>query len=390
MTYASDVTIALSLAASLLLATWVLYPFYLWGRTRVARSGSSAEPVGSLIPAGVSVVVATRDQIDVIAQRIDDISRDPPPGVVLEVIVAVDHAAPIAFDRYHDALSDRAVVIRGAAPGGKATALNAGVNAATHEVVILADSRQRFESGSISRLVDALHRRGVGAVSGVVRQNSGDRIMDWYWSYETLIRRGQSASHSLVSTSGQITAIRKASWVPMPAGLICDDLFLTLHQVMRGKRVTLAEDAVAVDTRTFSRHQHFQRKVRTLTGLFQFIRWTPEVLVPWKNPIWLHFVFHKLMRFVTPFLLLVMIVGVGSNLLASHPTIVSLTMLGILSGLALLALWNRESAGRIASGVWWALRLQLVPVYALVNGIRGNWDVWPSHSSVEEVQAPNE
>src|SRR5205823_13345863 len=108
--------------------------------------------------------------------------------------------------------------------------------------------------------------------------------------------------HSVVSSTGQICAVRRSLWPELPAELICDDLYLTMALVLRGYRVGYCPDATAHDARRFTREQHFQRKVRTLTGLVQVCRWLPAALVPVRNPIWIHFACHKLVRLVTPYL----------------------------------------------------------------------------------------
>ena len=45
--------------------------------------------------------------------------------------------------------------------------------------------------------------------------------------------------------------------------------------------------------------QEFRRKVRTLTGVLQLCAWLPRLLVPIRNPVWVQFVSHKLLRLLT-------------------------------------------------------------------------------------------
>ena len=48
------------------------------------------------------------------------------------------------------------------------------------------------------------------------------------------------------------------------------------------------------------------RKVRTLAGNFQLVALAPWLLVPGLNPAWLRFVSHKLLRLLSPWLLLLL------------------------------------------------------------------------------------
>ena len=45
------------------------------------------------------------------------------------------------------------------------------------------------------------------------------------------------------------------------------------------------------------------RKRRTIAGCAQLVSSQPRWLLPWKNPIWWEFVSHKLLRLVSPLLL---------------------------------------------------------------------------------------
>jgi hypothetical protein len=73
---------------------------------------------------------------------------------------------------------------------------------------------------------------------------------------------------------------------------------------MQGYRVVHEAHAVAYDRLPDKPRDEFRRKVRTLAGNFQLAALVPAALVPWRNPIWLSFVSHKLLRLVVPWALL--------------------------------------------------------------------------------------
>src|SRR5258707_14890653 len=77
-----------------------------------------------------------------------------------------------------------------------------------------------------------------------------------------------------------------------------------MRRVLEGNRVVFVDDDRFVDEGRPDRTREYQRKVRTLPGVFQFGGWLPQLLLPRRNPIWLQFVFHKLLRLLTPYLLL--------------------------------------------------------------------------------------
>jgi hypothetical protein len=153
-------------------------------------------------------------------------------------------------------------------------------------------------------------------------------------------------------------------------------LYIPMELVLRGHRVGFARDAQAIDDRRFEASQEYQRKVRTLTGVLQVCLWLPAVLLPIRNPIWLQFVCHKLLRLLTPyfvFVTLVAAIGAGVVSLATRPD----DSTPLLAGLALgapLVIWavSRRARAAVAMG----LAMQLAVVRATWNGLRGDWDVW--------------
>ncbi len=326
--------------------------------------------------ARVTVVVATRDAPDSIVERVRDLRAADYPQDRLDVVVAVDAGGSYPAAAYARALGDNARVVPGDPPGGKSAALNAGVRAATSDVLLFADSAQRFAPSVIRDLVVAVHSPGVGAVTGVIAPAADDPLLDRYWQYELRLRRDQAAVHSIICVSGAVYAMRGALWRPMPTGLICDDLFATTQVILQGWRVAICERALATDPRTFTREQHFRRKVRTLTGLVQLCAWTPEILLPWRNAIWPDFVVHKLTRVLLPYL--GVIAAFCSVWLALR--VAGMAVLWAAGAGLVLAALVALARPRLLRDVAWAAKLSTAPLLALMNAVRGRWEVWQPSS----------
>ena len=171
--------------------------------------------------------------------------------------------------------------------------------------------------------------------------------------------------------------MRRDLWQPLPAGLILDDLFLPMQLVLLGWRVGFTEKARAHDIRRFAAGQEYRRKVRTLTGVIQVCAWLPGIMNPLRNPIWLQFVFHKLLRLLTPYFAALLVVS-GVWLLVSVVASSSLSLPvlagagGVLIVLCLVPHVRRALRAQIA----WGVAMQSSIVVATVNGVRGRWDVW--------------
>lgn len=368
---------ALVAAAALagLLAIWVVYPLVI-----VVLSWLRGVPRGSDDGAArISVIIATRDDAVAIRDRVSDcLGADVDAGRV-EVVVAIDSRGTGVRLSDLSGLEPRVTAVLGDEPGGKAPTLNAAVRAARGDILVFTDTHQRFEADTIRHLVVALGAERVGVVSGRLDlpTNGGSRsLVQYYWLYERWLRRHEARVHSTVGVTGAVYAMRRALWRPLPVGLLLDDLYTPMQAVLRGYRVGFEERARAIDTRQSTPEQEYRRKVRTLTGVIQLCAWLPAVLAPVRNPIWLQFVCHKLLRLLTPYLLLALVLGGVGTLLRplGADAVWPLAVLLLLGGFALALV--AEGRRYVSSMLRWAVALQAATVVATFNGLRGRWDVW--------------
>lgn len=367
-------------AFSLLVLAWVVYPVVMQLRAGSRRAGAveSGQPTER-----VTVIVATRDDPEFARARVQNLRASRYPASLLRVVVGVDANSPHSLDAYRQALAGLADVVPGDSGGGKAVTLNAAVRAAGGaDLLVFADVGQEFNPEAISLLVSALRDGSHGGATGRYTHGRSDGIMSAYADLEAVIRAGQSAGRSVVSATGAILALKASLWKEMPAGLICDDLFTGLSVVKQGSRVVFCPDAVAWDPRTFTRDQQFTRRVRTLTGLIQYCMMSPGALFPWSNPVWGHFVIHKILRLLTPLLFAIGVLAVGAWLIPRAPLLI-FSVIAVASGIAgAVYLVAPVRFRRLRDQVAWAFRLMFVPILAIANGIRGRWSVWTPTSQV--------
>jgi cellulose synthase/poly-beta-1,6-N-acetylglucosamine synthase-like glycosyltransferase len=219
---------------------------------------------------------------------------------------------------------------------------------------------------------------GVGAVSGSLRLAPGTGSMvALYWSFERWLRRTEARLHSAVGATGAVWALRRSLWQPLRAGLILDDVYGPMRVVLAGQRIGFVENAVAWETRTPTAAQEYRRKVRTLTGVLQLCAWLPAVLLPFRNPIWVQFVFHKLLRMLTPYMLTVMAIWLlVAAAEAARPATLVLGAIAGGVGLTWFLFTGRRWAERMRQLAVEGVLIQFAVLVAGVNGLRGHWQVW--------------
>jgi cellulose synthase/poly-beta-1,6-N-acetylglucosamine synthase-like glycosyltransferase len=261
----------------------------------------------------VSVIVAVRDEAEALERKIANLRSLDYPASHLQIVIVCDgrHRATAAVLRRLAGVVDAVVIQR----GGKARALNAGVEAARHDVLVFADVRQRFDRQALHGLVAPLADPSVGGVSGELMLDAettdgpttdiGEGL-GGYWRYEKWLRRQESAIGSTMGATGAIYALRRSLWRPLPADTILDDVLAPMRAVLAASRVVFSSEALAFDPVAPSGVE-LKRKIRTLAGNYQILRLEPRLLNPFRNPVWIQYMSHKVGRLVVPYALLALL-----------------------------------------------------------------------------------
>ncbi len=262
----------------------------------------------------VSIVIAAWNEAPRLAARIENCLKQEYPVDRLEVIVVSDGSSDQTESvvRGCDPSVVRLVVL--AARQGKAVTLNEGVVHATGDIIVFADARQQFSLTAVADLVANFADPSVGAVSGELilesdPANTGAEGVGVYWKLEKWIRRKESESGSVVGVTGAIYAIRRALFTPLPPGTILDDLLVPMRIAMKGYRILFEDRAKAYDRVSREYRDEFARKVRTLAGNYQAMALCPDLVNPWRNPLWFQFMSHKVCRLAAPFMLVMLFVS---------------------------------------------------------------------------------
>jgi cellulose synthase/poly-beta-1,6-N-acetylglucosamine synthase-like glycosyltransferase len=299
-------------SAAVVLYVYVGYPILLlvWSRLRPRP----VHPHFTEPP--VSVILAVRDEAEALERKIANLRSLDYPASHLQIVVVSDgrHRHTAAVLRRNVGVIDAVYVRR----GGKAQALNAGVEAARHDILVFADVRQRFDRQALHGLVGPLADPTVGGVSGelMLDVETGGSTTDigeglgGYWRYEKWLRRQESLIGSTMGATGAIYALRRALWRPLPAETILDDVLAPMRAVLAASRVVFSSEALAFDPAAGSEVE-LRRKIRTLAGNYQILRLEPRLLNPFRNPVWIQYMSHKVGRLLVPYALMALLVVSG-------------------------------------------------------------------------------
>lgn len=206
---------------------------------------------------------------------------------------------------------------------GKTAALNRGVAAARGDVIVFSDANNDFNERALEWLVAPLADATTGGVCGVKRiRSAADRESSvgdgLYWRYESAIKDAESRLGSITNADGEIFAMWRALWKPIPEHLINDDAQITFDIIDQGRRVLYEMRAESVESASIRIEDDFHVKVRMVAGGFQTLATHWRSLLPPRSWFSLAFLSHKALRYLMPVFLLVLLAG--SLLLALRGT----------------------------------------------------------------------
>ena len=305
-------------SALLLVHVFVGYPVLVWLQARLLP-----RPVArrTILPR-VSIVVAVHDGARYLRAKLTNLQALDYPAELIDIVFACDGCHDNTVSMARRSTDPRLTVLDFPNRRGKAACLNDAVALTQGEVLLFTDIRQKLSPTALTELVANLADPTVGAVGGELHMENirtgFAQGVDFYWRYEKGIRHAESRSGSTIGVSGALYAIRRALWRPLPAGTVLDDVLVPMRVAAQGKRVVFEPRAMAWDQPSQVPEDERRRKIRTLAGNYQLMQLEPWLLVPWRNPLWLRFVSHKLLRLLAPWLIVALTVSTGL-LVTRHP-----------------------------------------------------------------------
>ncbi len=255
------------------LQTLVYYPLALIYALRRHRSPTieEAQPL-------VSIVVPAYNEEQVVGRCIESIlASDYERREVILVDDGSQDATLEIMRRYED---QPGVTVVSKPNGGKASALNAGLERASGEVLFFVDADGVFAPAAIDEMLGGFETDRVGAVCGNDAPVNLDRLQTRLANLQThvgsgFVRRALATIDCLPIVSGNIGAFRRRVLErtgPFLEGFIGEDLELTWRVHKAGYRVSFRPRAMVYAEVPSTLHDLWGQRVRWARGLLQTAR----------------------------------------------------------------------------------------------------------------------
>jgi len=308
MTLFLEVTFWLGLAA--LVYTYLGYPVLLWVITRFVPQKVTGD--GAVFPR-VTMIIAAYNEAKIIAAKLENCLNLEYPAEKLSFIVASDGSSDATNSIVSViAASENRIRLLVLPRGGKAIALNAAMKVADGELVVFSDANTLYALDAIGKLVRHFADPGTGCVCGKLSYNNPGKVISGqgesaYWRYETALKEMESRLGYVAGANGAIYAIRKDLFVPLPAGTINDDFFISMRIVQRGLRCLYEGAAVAYEEVAPDVKSEFRRHVRDGAGHYIAVWRLAGLLNPFLGTRSFIYWSHRILRWAAPFILITLV-----------------------------------------------------------------------------------
>ena len=289
--------------------TYILYPLslFLFGKNRQVKPALSTN-------FDIAVVIAAYNEENVIEKKIQSVLATSYPLDKLVIYVGSDAST----DRTNEIVANFATqypnvqlkIFQGRT--GKAGIINSIIEQCKEELLILTDANVFFTPSTIPNLVRHFSEKETHQVCANIlkisdRNENIQALEKGYLLVENQIKLRESASWGFVmGAEGGCYAIRRQAYTPIPPNFFMDDFFVTMSVIKNKGRVIFDAEAICYEDLPTESAEEFKRKIRISIGNFQNLVAFKKLLWPFWSAIAYSFISHKILRWLTPFFLILL------------------------------------------------------------------------------------
>lgn len=263
----------------------------------------------------VSILISAYNEESVIERKIQNILEIDYPKEKLEVLIGDDGSADRTAEiiaRYAD---QGITLVKAPKNAGKAAMLNRLNSIAKNEILVLCDANTMFFPNVIRKLVQPFQDAKVGCACGhlILSDKSGSvlgRGESSYWDLESEIKKFEGILDRLIGGNGALYAIRHELYTELPVKKsVMDDFFIATKVLQQGYFCTFVSSAIGTEQTSKESSGEFRRKVRIGRANFNFLLSYLPLLNPFRPLTAYLFFSHKILRWFSPHILILLYVA---------------------------------------------------------------------------------
>ena len=226
-------------------------------------------------PAVSVIVPAYNEEVNAV-RTINNLLQQNYPG--LKIIFVDDGSKDSTFKKISEAFANTSnVQVHSKTNGGKASALNYGVNIATTDYVVCIDADTQLKFDAVSQLMKKFDEEGVAAVAGNVKVgNEINMITRWqsieYITSQNFDRRAFDLLNCITVVPGAIGAFKKEAIIKaggFTTDTLAEDCDLTMRLQRNNYKVRNCNEAISYTEAPETMKQFMKQRFRWSFGVMQ-------------------------------------------------------------------------------------------------------------------------
>lgn len=262
----------------------------------------------------VSLLISAFNEEGIIERKIQNILEIDYPKEKLEVLIGDDGSADRTAEiiaRYAD---KGITLVKAPKNAGKAAMLNRLQKIAKGEILVFCDANTMFFPNVVRKLVAPFEDRKIGCVCGhlILSDKSGSMLGQGessYWDLESEIKKFEGILDRLIGGNGALYAIRRSLYTELPVKKsVMDDFFITTKILQKGYFCTFVASAIGTEQTSKESSGEFRRKVRIGRANFNYLWSYLPLLNPFRPLLAYLFFSHKILRWFSPHLIILLFI----------------------------------------------------------------------------------
>lgn len=305
------------ISVALIGLTYGLYPAVRLMRLRRSKQG----PQDLEFQPEVSIIFAAYNEKEVIEEKIHSIYATGYDTTKISVFIGSDQSND-GTDEIITSLQSKYPSLhlyRTTERTGKSGIMNILAEKATGSILIATDANIIFKEDTIVQLIASFHSEKVAAVAGALTysgkaSNNTAKTEGAYLNLENAIRQSESQCFGFcLGMEGGLYAIRKNLWKPIPKATFMEDFFQTMQLLVNDYQIAFNPKAIGYEEVSTSLDEEFKRKIRISLGNFQNLKRFRSMLFKKFWPLGYAFLLHKVLRWFTPHIIIVLLLALVLN-----------------------------------------------------------------------------
>jgi cellulose synthase/poly-beta-1,6-N-acetylglucosamine synthase-like glycosyltransferase len=261
----------------------------------------------------ITIVFSVFNEEKVIRRKLESILNSDYPKDKVQILIGSDNST----DQTHQIIEEFIVknsnitLIKKTSRHGKLKIINELIDLTTTQHLVFTDANVFFEPITLKALVYNLIAKDAKMVCGNILKFSpkNQGISDqeiFYMNFENQLKYHESLKYGFcVGVEGGCYAILKSSFVKVPDGFLMDDFFITLDVIEKKGKVLFEPEALCYEDVNDAPLIEFKRKIRISLGNFRNLKFYQHLLFPIYKDFGFAFFSHKVLRWITPFVLVI-------------------------------------------------------------------------------------